>query len=42
MTAHPMMRDFYGKSDNMYFFSKEIRHFMHRFLDISMGDEKPE
>jgi signal recognition particle subunit SEC65 len=42
MTGHPMMREFYGKSEEMYMFSKDIRHFMHRFLDRYMGDEKSE
>src|SRR5437660_8264055 len=30
MLGHPMMREFYGKSEDMYMFSKEIRHVMHR------------
>ncbi len=42
MIDHPMMREFYGKSEEMYMFSKDIRHFMHRFLDRYMGDEKIE
>jgi hypothetical protein len=33
ITGHPMMREFYGKSEDMYMFSKDIRHFMHRYLD---------
>ncbi|MFN0187830.1 MAG: hypothetical protein ACKVQV_03945 [Bacteroidia bacterium] len=42
MIGHPMMREFYGKSDEMYMFSKDIRHFMHRFLDRYIGDDKNE
>ena len=42
MTGHPMMREFYGKSDDMYMFSKDIRHFMHRYLDKYLLDEKTE
>ena len=42
MTGHPMMREFYGKNEDMYMFSKDIRHFMHRFLDRYIGDEKTE
>ncbi len=40
MTGHPMMREFYGKSEELYMFSKDIRLFMHRFLDRYMSDEK--
>ena len=40
MTGHPMMREFYGKSEDMYMFSKEIRHFTHRFLDRYIDSEK--
>jgi hypothetical protein len=40
MTGHPMMREFYGKSEDLYMFSKDIRHFMHRFLDRYINDEK--
>ena len=42
MAGHPMMREFYGKSEDMYMYSKDIRHFMHRFLDRYIGDEKTE
>lgn len=42
MTGHPMMREFYGKSEEMYMFSKDIRHFMHRFLDRYISDGKSE
>lgn len=42
MIGHPMLREFYGKSDEMYMFSKDIRHFMHRFLDRYTGDDKTE
>lgn len=42
MTRHPMMREFYGKSEDMYMFNKEIMHFMRRFLDRYVGDERNE
>jgi hypothetical protein len=42
MTGHPVMREFYGKSDEMYMFSKDIRHFMHRYLERYLNDEKTE
>lgn len=42
ITGHPMMREFYGKSDDMYMFSKDIRHFMHRFLDRYINEGKME
>jgi len=38
MVGHPMMREVYGKSEELYMFSKDIRHFMHRFLDRYMGE----
>lgn len=40
--GHPMMREFYGKSEDMYILSKDIRHFMHRYLDRFLFDEKLE
>lgn len=33
MMGHPLMRDFYDKSEDMYLFSKDLRHFMPRFLE---------
>ena len=33
MVGSPIFREIYGKSDEMYMFSKDIRHFTHRFLD---------
>lgn len=42
MLGHPMMREFYGKSEEMYMFSKDIRHFMHRYLDRYLNDGKIE
>ncbi len=32
MLGHPIIREFYGKSDDAYIFGKEMRHFMHRFI----------
>jgi hypothetical protein len=31
--GHPMMREYYGKSEDMYMYSKDIRHFMRRYLE---------
>ncbi len=39
MIRHPMMREFYGKSDDMYMYSKDIHHFMHRYLDKYLHDK---
>ncbi len=33
LLSHPIMRDFYEKSDDLYMFSKEMKHLMHLFLD---------
>lgn len=33
MTGHPMFREMYGKSEEIYMFSKDIRMFTHRFID---------
>jgi len=40
MMRHPAMRDIYGKSDDMYFFLNESRHFMRNFIDRFYIDEK--
>lgn len=40
--GHPMMREFYGKSEDMFMFAKDMRHIMHRYLDRYLHDEKPE
>jgi hypothetical protein len=40
MTRHPMMREFYGKSEGMHSFNNEIAHFMRHFLDEYMVDDK--
>lgn len=39
MVGHPMFREMYGKSDEMYMFSKDIRHFTHRFLDRYLNED---
>lgn len=33
MLGHPMMMEFLGKSEEMYMFSKEIRHVLQRYLE---------
>jgi hypothetical protein len=33
MVGHPMFREIYGKSEELYMFSKDIRMFIHRFID---------
>ena len=38
--GHPVFRDIYGKSEEMYMFSKDIRHFTHRFLERHLTDDK--
>lgn len=38
MTGHPMMREFYGRSEEMYILSMDIRHFMRHFLDRYLGN----
>lgn len=40
LIGHPMFREMYGKSEDMFMFSKDIRHFMHRYLDRYLNDEK--
>jgi hypothetical protein len=40
MLGHPMLREFYDKSEDMYMFSKDIRHFMRRYLDRYLDDDK--
>lgn len=42
--GHPMMRDFYGKSDDIYIFIKEFRFFVHRFFDrhLIAGEKEKE
>ena len=34
------MREFMGKSDDMYFFYKEGRHMVRSFLERFYGDDK--
>jgi hypothetical protein len=38
--GHPIMNEFYGKSEDLYMMSKELRHTMHRFFDRFLNDEK--
>lgn len=40
MVGHPIFREMYGKSDEMYIFSKDIRMFTHRFLDKLVNETK--
>lgn len=40
MLGHPMMREFYSKSEEMYIFSKDIRHHMHRFFEKYLNIER--
>lgn len=39
MIGHPAFREMYGKSEDIYMFSKDIRHFIHRFLDRYLVDD---
>ena len=38
--GHPLMMEFYGKSEEMFIMSNELRHVMHRFFDRYMFDGK--
>ena len=40
MLGHPMMRELYGNSEEMYMFSKDISHFMYRFLDRNLNNNE--
>lgn len=41
MMGHPIMMEFSGnKSEEIYMFSKEIRHFMHRYFDRYLHTDK--
>jgi len=40
MLGHPMMMEFAGKSEDLFMMNKEIRHFMHRYLDKYVGMDK--
>jgi hypothetical protein len=37
---HPMMRELMGKSEEMHFFYKDLRHMMHNFISRFYNDEK--
>jgi len=39
LLRHPMMTEFYGKSEDMYIMIKELRNNMHHFFDRFMNDE---
>lgn len=38
IVRHPMMREFYGKSEDMYMLSKEIPRYLHRYYDRYLND----
>ena len=40
MLGHPMFRELYGKSDEIYMFTNDIRMFSHRFLDKLVNETK--
>jgi len=40
MLNHPMMRDIYGKHDDMLMFHKEFRHIMQRYIHKFMENDK--
>ncbi|QQR97955.1 MAG: hypothetical protein IPK18_14250 [Sphingobacteriales bacterium] len=44
MIGHPMFREMYGESKELYMFSKDIRHMMHILLEkrFLIEEEKPE
>jgi len=37
--GHPMYRELYGKSEDLYMFSKDMRHFMRRYLERYYKEE---
>lgn len=37
--GHPMYRELYGKSEDLYIFSKDMRHFMRRYLERYYQEE---
>lgn len=39
LLGHPIFREMYGESKELYMFSKDIRHVMHRFLDKFLLNE---
>ena len=40
MLGHPMMREFFSKSDEMFMFNNELRHFTHRLFERFLADVK--
>jgi hypothetical protein len=38
MIGHPMMREFYGKSEDSCMYSKDLQHFIRRYLDRYIED----
>jgi len=38
--GHPMMRELYGKSEDIYMYGQDFRHFMHMYLDRLISEEK--
>jgi hypothetical protein len=40
MIEHPMIREFFGKNEEMYMLNKELRHSMHRFFDRFLDNDK--
>ncbi len=40
MLNHPVMREYYGKSDDVYFLYKEGRHFLKDLIERTLIDEK--
>ncbi len=41
MVGHPMFREMFGDSKEIYMYSKDIRHIMHRYLDRFLNEEIP-
>ena len=40
MLGHPIMREYYNKSEEMYMLSKDMKNFMHRYLNKFLLAEK--
>lgn len=42
MSSHPMFREMFGDSKEMYMYSKDIRHLMNRYFDRIINEDVPD
>ncbi|HZV70770.1 MAG TPA: toll/interleukin-1 receptor domain-containing protein [Saprospiraceae bacterium] len=40
MIGHPMMSEIFGKSEDMYMFNKDFKHYLHYYIKNYLSDEK--